>query len=171
MPESANNLLLERGVITSVSEKNIKVLCRSKIDCKRCEEGRGCGGGILARWLGERQHSLNITYSPENFNPKIEQIAEFSLPANTIVKIASITYGLPLFLLAMVFLFTSSMSLNELQNILLGSFVLISGFSVARKLVKAMMQRGLLMPNLLRILKPKNEHSCSIETIGVRDER
>jgi len=57
-------MLLERGIVTEISADFLKVTCRSKIDCLRCAQGKGCGGGILARWLGDRQYSIKAHYDP-----------------------------------------------------------------------------------------------------------
>lgn len=168
MHEAAEHSITERGVVTSVSETYIQVLCQSKQNCKRCEEGKGCGGGILARWLGERQHQLQIPYSRKKFNPRVDQIAEFSLPASLIVKLAAVTYGLPLLILALVFFALASMQISELLIILLGITVFVIGFIFARKLIEIMIRHGHLVPKLRSLHTRSSEVSCAIENIDIR---
>lgn len=175
MYESTDNLLVEQGIITYVSENFIEVTCQSKVDCKRCVEGKGCGGGILARWLGDRQHQIKIRYEASKFSPKLNSVAKFSFSATLIVKLAAITYGLPLLLLAVVLLFSHSL-LSEVQSIGIGFILLGSGFFLSRIIVKKLMLQGLLEPNLLSVKNGSNksgsnEYVCSLDEINLRTNK
>lgn len=163
-----SNTLVEYGLITHVGDKTIDVLCRSKVDCTRCAQGKGCGGGILARWLGERQHELAVIY-PSGFAPQVGQIAEFSLPANLIVKVAALTYGLPLLLLAGVLMIVHQFQLSELTNVLIGIVALVLGVITSRVWIRRDITSGRYRPLLLSIKHKQDEEiSCDVASITRR---
>ena len=144
-------MLVERGVVTIVDGQTITVNCRSKIDCLRCAEGKGCGGGILARWLGNRQFSVRAFYDTSCQAPKAGDFVSIGVPANYIIKLAAIMYGLPLLMLLLFLLIhvTFFSEMNELSIIFLAIIALGSGFKVAAILVKRANQEGLMLPRLM----------------------
>lgn len=144
-------MLVEWGIVTNVRSHRITVNCRSKIDCERCAEGKGCGGGILARWLGNRQYSIQAFFDDSTQSPKIGDFVAIAVPAKRIVKLASIMYGFPLvilvsFLMLQVTLFPE---LSELSVIAFAILALFFGFKIAAKLVEKANKRGLMLPSLL----------------------
>ena len=144
-------MLVERGVVSVVEVHSITVNCRSKIDCLRCAEGKGCGGGILARWLGNRQFSVRAFYDSSNQNPKVGDFVSIGVPANYIIKLAAIMYGLPLLMLLLFLLVhvTFFSEMNELNIIILSIISLGSGFKMAAILVKRANKQGLMLPSLM----------------------
>jgi len=150
------SILLEQGTITHVSTDTIDVLCQSKV------------GGILARWLGDRQHRIQIPYSKEHFSPQVNQRAVFSLPAQVIVKVSAIVFFLPLLCVAVFFILAADFSLSELQSIILAAIVFIASFILSRQLILRFFKRGLLVPNLVSINNKSKEIECNISEIGIR---
>ena len=144
-------MLVEWGIITNVRTHRITVNCRSKIDCVRSAEGKGCGGGILARWLGNRQYSIQAFYDDSTQSPKIGDFVAIAVPAKRIVKLASIMYGIPLLLLVLflVFQVTFFPGLSDLTVIAVAIMALFFGFKVANKLVEKANKRGLMLPSML----------------------
>ena len=144
-------MLIERGVITFVDSHSISVNCRSKIDCLRCAEGKGCGGGILARWLGNRQYSVKAFYDPDMQFPKEGDFVAIGVQANHIVKLAAIMYFTPLLLLILFIAIQVSFfsGLNELYVVAFSVIAMIIGFKLATKLVEKANKQGLMLPSLI----------------------
>lgn len=144
-------MLVERGVVTFVDSRNISVNCRSKIDCVRCAEGKGCGGGILARWLGNRQYSVNAFYDSLNQTPKVGDFVSIGVPANHIVKLAAIMYGTPLLMMILFLAIQVSFfpELYELYVIALSIIAMVLGFKIASSLVERANKQGLMLPRLI----------------------
>ncbi len=47
-------MIIESGTIVRVSGRQAWVRCDAQTGCRRCAEGRGCGGGFMGRLLGDR---------------------------------------------------------------------------------------------------------------------
>lgn len=88
-------MLRETGHVESVQEGFAWVVCASRADCKLCAEGRGCGGGLLGRMLGDRLHRVRVT-SPHGGLLAGDRV-EISLQESALVLGAIAAYGLPLF--------------------------------------------------------------------------
>ena len=144
-------MLVERGVVTFVDSRSISVNCRSKIDCVRCAEGKGCGGGILARWLGNRQYSVKAFYDSSSQTPKVGDFVSIGVPANHIVKLAAIMYATPLLMMILFIAIQVSFfpDFYELYVIALSIIAMISGFKIASSLVEMANKQGLMLPRLI----------------------
>jgi len=143
-------MFTERGVITAVKHDVVVVLCRSKVDCQRCAEGKGCGGGILARWLGDRNYQIQAVYDQQILNPAPGALAEISLPAQRLVKLAALTYGLPILLMVLVLLSVTQFfpKLHEVIQVILALLSLYGGFKLAAYFIQRSHQQGELLPTL-----------------------
>jgi sigma-E factor negative regulatory protein RseC len=53
-------LITETATVLDVSGGIALVRCHSQAHCRRCAEGRGCGGGAMSRLLGERLHAVQV---------------------------------------------------------------------------------------------------------------
>lgn len=53
-------MIIETARVLRVSGAVAWVNCESHAGCRRCAEGRGCGGGILGRLLGERLREVRV---------------------------------------------------------------------------------------------------------------
>lgn len=141
-------MLVERGVVTDISGEIVTVQCRSRMDCQRCADGKGCGGGILARWLGDRQFQIQARFDHEEQIPKIGHQIEIALPANRIVQLAAIIYGLPLLLVVLLLVLQTLLvpSTSDLPSIFLALAGLFVGFKLSSLLVKRANRHGALLP-------------------------
>ena len=144
-------MLIERGVVSQVDSQSITVNCRSKIDCIRCAQGKGCGGGILARWLGDRQFSVKSFYDYSTHAPNIGDFVAIGLPANRIVKLAAIMYGIPLAVMmaCLIVQVTFLPKLPELLVIAIAILALIIGFKLSSLYVDKANSQGLMLPTLI----------------------
>mgnify|MGYP001116260144 FL=1 len=51
-------MITETGRVLQVEGEWALVACRRQVDCARCAAGRGCGGGVLGKLLGDRLHQV-----------------------------------------------------------------------------------------------------------------
>ncbi len=53
-------MIRERGCVVRIAGSFAWVSCESRVDCERCAQGKGCGGGLLSRLLGDRLFQLRV---------------------------------------------------------------------------------------------------------------
>ena len=51
-------MITETGRVLQVEGEWALVACRRQVECARCAAGRGCGGGVLGKLLGDRLHHV-----------------------------------------------------------------------------------------------------------------
>ncbi len=126
-------MLQETGRVESVSEGFAWVVCASQSNCQRCREGRGCGGGLLGRLLGDRLHRVRAVTNGQTLI--IGDRVELALSEAALVRGAVRVYGLPLagFLLLPIaarWLFGLS---GDFSLLALGAVGLLAGLTLARR--------------------------------------
>ena len=87
-------MLRESGRVESVHDGFVWVVCAAQLDCKRCAEGRGCGGGLLGRLLGDRLHRVRALTRDQDLNAGDR--VELSLSEAALLQGAFQVYGMPL---------------------------------------------------------------------------
>ena len=87
-------MLRETGRVESVQDGFAWVACSARIDCSLCAEGRGCGGGLLGRLLGDRLHRVRALSLEDGL--AVGDRVELSLAESALVRGALQVYGLPL---------------------------------------------------------------------------
>lgn len=87
-------MIVEVGRIVRVASDRAWVEAGSRQNCARCAEGRGCGGGLLGRWLGKRLHLVEAR-NPRHF-PEGSWV-ELALPDQAVLVGALMVYLPPLF--------------------------------------------------------------------------
>ena len=159
------DMIVERGVITSVAEQTITVSCRSRIDCIRCAEGKGCGGGILARWLGDRQFQVQAYFYTQTQSPQKGEMVEIAIPSSRLVNLAATMYGLPLVILDIALIVQVQLfpAANDLTSILVAGVSLVAGFKASAYMIKQANKKGQLLPKL-----QQNDLTTAIEMASCR---
>ena len=89
-------MIEEQAEVTAIEGPYAWVTCRAQQDCARCAEGKGCGGGILGRWLGDRLHRVRVTYQGDL---GIGDCVVIGLDERVLFSLALLVYGLPLVLM------------------------------------------------------------------------
>lgn len=145
-------MLRESGRVESVHSGFAWVVCAAQLDCKRCAEGRGCGGGLLGRLLGDRLHRVRATSQVQNL--AAGDRVELSLSELALVTGASQAYGLPLlgFIglpLAAFWLFGIS---GDFLLLLTGLAGLLLGVLLARRLATGSSRGSRFQPVITRRL-------------------
>ena len=54
-------MIEERAIVTRIDDGQVYVQALNMGNCKRCAEGRGCGGGLLGRLGRHRRHAIPVT--------------------------------------------------------------------------------------------------------------
>ena len=53
-------MILEPATVVEVHDDIALVRCLSQSGCQRCAEGKGCGGGVMSRLLGDRLNLVSV---------------------------------------------------------------------------------------------------------------
>lgn len=51
-------MITETGHVVELGHGHAWIACRRQVECARCAEGKGCGGGLIGRMLGDRLHRV-----------------------------------------------------------------------------------------------------------------
>jgi sigma-E factor negative regulatory protein RseC len=62
-------VIVETATVLEVRGDVAIVRCHRQAACERCAEGRGCGGGIMARLLGERLDGVRVPTNGMSLTP------------------------------------------------------------------------------------------------------
>ena len=93
-------MITETGHVVEVDGDWAWVACRRQVECARCAEGRGCGGGVLGRLLGDRLHKVRAATGSVEVQPGDQVL--IGLAEDAVLRAAAAVYLVPL-LLALVF--------------------------------------------------------------------
>jgi sigma-E factor negative regulatory protein RseC len=89
-------LITETGRVLEVEGDWAWVACRRQVECARCAEGRGCGGGVLGRLLGDRLHRIRAATGSVAVAPGDQVL--IGLGEDVVLRAAAAVYLLPLVL-------------------------------------------------------------------------
>ncbi len=87
-------MIHETGHIAEVSDDAVWVECASRSNCQRCAEGRGCGGAIMGRLLGDGQHRLQVVCVHDA--PRVGEEVSVALDEAIVLRGALLAYCGPL---------------------------------------------------------------------------
>lgn len=87
-------MITETGQIAVVSDDAVWVDCSRRSNCQRCAEGRGCGGAIVGRMLGEQQYRIKVSCQHER--PVVGQPVSMSVDESVVLRATVVAYLLPL---------------------------------------------------------------------------
>lgn len=93
-PSETAGVILEPAVVLESADGVARVRCLRQAGCARCAEGRGCGGGIFGRLLGDRLHVVEALYQDPAPAPGSEVV--IGLPESAVLGAAVVQYLLPL---------------------------------------------------------------------------
>jgi sigma-E factor negative regulatory protein RseC len=87
-------LITETGRVLEVQGDWAWVACRRQVECARCAEGRGCGGGVLGRLLGDRLHKVRVATGTVAVAPGDQVL--IGLGEDAVLRAAAAVYLVPL---------------------------------------------------------------------------
>lgn len=139
------------------------VICAAQKGCRLCAEGRGCGGGLLGRMLGDRLHRVRAL--SRGHSPAIGDRVELSLSEAAILRATSIIYGIPLmgFIGVPVLLHWFAGVDGDWPLLLAGTAGLITGFVYARFVISRSGSEARYQPVITRLWAAEGvaETGCS----------
>lgn len=156
-------MLLETGRVERVHARFAWVSCSAQTDCQRCREGKGCGGGLLGRLLGDRLHRVRAAHDGLALKPGDR--VELGLSEGALLRGAVQVYGIPLagFLLVPVLLATLLGTNNDLVLLLAGIAGLLAGLLLANWRAGRVERDARYQPMVIRRL----DGPCSDKAQGV----
>ena len=89
-------MITETGRVLSVEGDWAWVACRRQVECARCAEGRGCGGGVLGKLLGDRLHKVRAATGSVAVVPGDQVL--IGLGEDAVLRAAAAVYLVPLLL-------------------------------------------------------------------------
>ena len=143
-------MLYEQGQVEHVVHDRVQVARLGTAGCERCAEGRGCGGGLLGRLLGDRLY--RVTARATTQVPKPGDRVLIGIPESGLLAAAALVYGLPL--LGLLFFVALGGVVFDSDNLAIvgGLFGLAGGFLAIRWLAHSTRISRRLQPRVLNIL-------------------
>lgn len=89
-------MITETGRVLEVADGWAWVACRRQVECARCAEGRGCGGGVLGKLLGDRLHKVRAATGSVAVAPGDQVL--IGLGEDAVLRAAAAVYLVPLLL-------------------------------------------------------------------------
>lgn len=87
-------MITETGRVLEVEGDWAWVVCRRQAECARCAEGRGCGGGVLGKLLGDRLHKVRAATGALAISPGDH--VRIGLGEDAVLRAAAAVYLVPL---------------------------------------------------------------------------
>ncbi len=87
-------MIIETGRVLEVDGDWAWVACQRQVECPRCAEGRGCGGGVLGKLLGDRLHKVRAAVGAVAVQPG-DQV-QIGLGEDAVLRAAAAVYLVPL---------------------------------------------------------------------------
>lgn len=147
-------MIKETGRVERVEDGYAWVVCAGQAACARCAEGRGCGGGLLGRLLGDRLHRVRVLAGRHAL--QAGDRVELGLEESALLRGALRVYGLPLLgLLGLPLLVRVVTGLSADGPMLVAGLLgLAGGLVVARRGSSRIERDALYQPRVVRRLAP-----------------
>jgi sigma-E factor negative regulatory protein RseC len=87
-------VIVESATVLELDGDAAIVRCHRQAACQRCAEGRGCGGGIMSRLLGDRLRTVRVALDGRTLQPGDE--VTIGLDENGLVRASAAMYFIPL---------------------------------------------------------------------------
>ena len=132
-----------------ISETNTSYLLESlpKSACPKCDEGKGCGGGLLSKAFSNKTYQLSIN---KNRILKVSEVVQVGIPSNLLVRASLIVYLLPLlFMVISAVLFGSLTNNQDIYTVTGAIFGFILGILIGKHLSVKLFKAGIASPILI----------------------
>jgi sigma-E factor negative regulatory protein RseC len=88
-------MMVERARVVAVEPGACWVETIATPGCGACAAGKGCGGGVIGRLLGERRHHLRVAL-PASVRPAVDDEVEIGVREHSVLRASVLAYLLPL---------------------------------------------------------------------------
>lgn len=139
-------MLTQPARVLAIDGQQIIVETLAKANCPRCEQGVGCGGGILAKLFGDKTFKLTLNSSEVL---QLQQVVQLGISEKLLVKAAFTLYGIPLLALVSVAIVTSSFIEQELMVIISALVGFGLGIYFAKRLAAQIVTQPNNLPKLM----------------------
>ena len=151
-------MIRESATVLRVQGSMVWVSCRNQTGCQRCAEGRGCGGGLLGRLLGDRLREIRVVSDRKDL--QVGDQVVIGLGDSVLLKASLVLYLMPLILMfvtAALFSFASKADgdISSVAGAILG---LSAGLWLARRYGRRHNRDSLFHPRVLE----RTGHECPI---------
>lgn len=140
-------MIEEQGEVTALDDAHAWVLCRAQQGCARCDAGRGCGGGVLGRWLGDRLHRVRALHSG---GLKVGDCVVIGVDERVLMRAAAVIYGIPLTALLIGAVAGQAWAGSDGGALAGAAAGLLAGFTWVRAISRKMLSHRLFQPAVLR---------------------
>ncbi|MEJ2514780.1 MAG: SoxR reducing system RseC family protein [Gammaproteobacteria bacterium] len=89
-------MITEAGRVLALEGDHAWIACRRQVECARCAEGKGCGGGVLGRLLGDRLHRVRA--GTGGLALEVGDQVLIGLQEDAVMRAAVVVYLVPLVL-------------------------------------------------------------------------
>ena len=117
-------MIRESGCVVRIAGPFAWVSCESRAGCERCAEGKGCGGGLLSRLLGDRLFQLRV---PVRTGISVGDQVQLGISEGALLGAACLMYLLPLLALLAGALIGDFLG-GDGPALLLGGLALLASF-------------------------------------------
>lgn len=87
-------MITEAATVVRIDGDSVWVRCDAQRACQRCAEGRGCGGGVLGRLLGDRLRTVRAARA--GLSVSVGDSVVIGLAETALVKASVAMYLVPL---------------------------------------------------------------------------
>lgn len=160
-------MIEERAVVSRVESAQVWVRPFGGESCSRCQEGRGCGGGVIGRLVGRNRAEIAVELAP-GLAPRAGDVVVVAVDEQAMIQAALLVYGLPLIgLLAGGVFAHTVLEAHDLIVAAYGALGLLAGFALTRSLAQSLQHRPGFKPRALR-LAPNGEGCARLSDLRPR---
>ena len=129
-------MIEETGQVVAVDGDRVRVRAASRDGCRLCAEGRGCGGGLIGKLVGDRLATVEAVRGDTTLS--VGDRVRLGLAGNSLVAAAGVVYLVPLagFLGALLLSHALRPAAGTLWTLAAGLLGLTVGVVVARSLAR-----------------------------------
>ncbi len=145
-------MLEERAVVSRIEDRQVWVKPFGSESCARCQNGQGCGGGVIGRLVSRRR--ADIAVDCPGTLPTVGDVVRVGVEEGALMKAALAIFVLPVVgLLAAGVFAHSALGAHDLLVAAFAAIGLASGFLVTRWLGDHWQAQGKTQPRILGLAR------------------
>ena len=160
-------MITEPATVVRVSDDAVWVRCEVQQACPRCAQGRGCGGGIMGRLLGDRLRLVRA--ARRGMDLAVGDGVVIALAESALLRASLTMYLLPvLTMLAGAMLLRHIAGPGDTGSIIGGVAGLSAGLMYARRFGRLRGSDPRYQPSVVGRLEPGQPQSCPVAPLTTR---